>query len=110
MTPIKVYVVDDSAVVRQTMAHLLSGIADIELPHGCKLVGVELPAGKALAKKAPAKAKPARRFCPHKRLRVAEAPRLHHVQSDLQTWRAGPFLANIIQPLNPNICHFKQDS
>jgi two-component system chemotaxis response regulator CheB len=31
MTPIKVYVVDDSAVVRQTMAHLLSGIADVEL-------------------------------------------------------------------------------
>ncbi|MEY8877856.1 MAG: chemotaxis response regulator protein-glutamate methylesterase [Leptothrix sp. (in: b-proteobacteria)] len=31
MTTIKVYVVDDSAVVRQTMAHLLQGVPDIEL-------------------------------------------------------------------------------
>ncbi|MGY0196235.1 protein-glutamate methylesterase/protein-glutamine glutaminase [Leptothrix sp. BB-4] len=31
MPSIQVYVVDDSAVVRQTVAHLLSGLADIEL-------------------------------------------------------------------------------
>ncbi len=31
MASIQVYVVDDSAVVRQTVAHLLSGLADIEL-------------------------------------------------------------------------------
>jgi two-component system chemotaxis response regulator CheB len=31
MAAIKVYVVDDSAVVRQTVAHLLAGLADIEL-------------------------------------------------------------------------------
>jgi two-component system chemotaxis response regulator CheB len=31
MAAIKVYVVDDSAVVRQTLAHLLSGLADVEL-------------------------------------------------------------------------------
>jgi two-component system chemotaxis response regulator CheB len=31
MAAIKVYVVDDSAVVRQTVAHLLSSIADVEL-------------------------------------------------------------------------------
>ncbi len=31
MAAIKVYVVDDSAVVRQTVAHLLAGLSDIEL-------------------------------------------------------------------------------
>ena len=31
MAAIKVYVVDDSAVVRQTIAHLLSGCADIDM-------------------------------------------------------------------------------
>ncbi|MEY4748660.1 MAG: hypothetical protein RIQ60_874 [Pseudomonadota bacterium] len=31
MSSIKVYVIDDSAVVRQTVAHLLAGVADIEL-------------------------------------------------------------------------------
>lgn len=31
MPAIKVYVVDDSAVVRQTIGHLLSGVADLEL-------------------------------------------------------------------------------
>ncbi|ACB32612.1 response regulator receiver modulated CheB methylesterase [Leptothrix cholodnii SP-6] len=31
MPAIKVYVVDDSAVVRQTLAHMLSGLADVEL-------------------------------------------------------------------------------
>jgi two-component system chemotaxis response regulator CheB len=31
MPPIQVYVVDDSAVVRQTMAQLLAGVSDIEL-------------------------------------------------------------------------------
>ena len=31
MAVIKVYVVDDSAVVRQTLAQLLAGLADVEL-------------------------------------------------------------------------------